>query len=60
MKGFKKLSDFFKDQKLSLFEKEAVWILTNKEQIIWIIGHRMDDRCRIEGNEKRLVKITVK
>lgn len=60
MKGFKKLSDFFKDQKLSLFEKEAVWILANKEQIIWIIGHRMDDRCRIEGNEKSLVKITVK
>ncbi len=60
MKGFKKLSDFFKDQKLSLFEKEAVWILANQEQIIWIIGHRMDDRCRIEAQEQSLVKMTVK
>lgn len=59
MKGFKKLSDFFKDQKLSLFEKEAVWILANKEQIIWIIGHRLDDRCRIEETTARSLRITL-
>lgn len=57
MKGFKKLSDFFKDQKFSLFEKEAVWILANKEQIIWIIGHRMDDRCRIEETTTRILRL---
>ncbi len=59
MKGFKKLSDFFKDQKLSLFEKEAVWILANREQIIWIIGHRMDDRCRIEETTARSLRMTL-
>lgn len=59
MTGFKKLSDFFKDQKLSLFEKEAVWILANKEQIIWIIGYRMDDRCRIGAQEQALLKMRV-
>lgn len=59
MKGFKKLSDFFKDQKFSLFEKEDVWILANKEHIIWIVGYRIDDRCRVEENDKRLVRITV-
>jgi len=57
MKGFKKLSDFFKDHKLSLFEKEAVWVLANKEQIIWIIGYRLDDRCRIGANDGRLLKM---
>lgn len=60
MKGFKKLSDFFKDQKLSLFEKEAVWILASKEHILWIVGYRMDDRCRVEGNEERFLKIVLK
>lgn len=59
MKGFKKLSDFFKDQKFSLFEKEAVWILANREQIIWIIGHRLDDRCRIEETAPRILRITL-
>ena len=59
MKGFKKLSDFFKDKKLSLFEKEEVWILENKESIIWVIGYRMDDRCKVTENTERIIKITV-
>lgn len=59
LNGFKKLSNYFKDIKLSLFEKEAVWILENKEHIIWIVGHRMDDRCKvIEGTDK-VMKISV-
>ena len=33
LNGFKKLSDFYKDLKLSLFDKEASWILENKEHI---------------------------
>lgn len=57
MKGFKKLSDFFKDQKFSLFEKEAVWILESREHIIWILGYRMDDRCRVEKGTSQLLRI---
>jgi tRNA(Ile)-lysidine synthase len=59
MKGFKKLSDFFKDQKLSRFEKEQVWILENPEHIIWIVGYRLDDRCRINEDEHKAIEITV-
>jgi len=57
MDGFKKLSDFFKDQKLSLFEKESVWILENKEHIIWIVGYRMDDRCKVNEVTKKFLRI---
>jgi tRNA(Ile)-lysidine synthase len=60
MDGYKKLSDFFKDQKLSLFEKESVWILENKEHIIWVIGFRMDDRCKILKNSTEILKISIK
>lgn len=56
MKGTKKLSDFFKDQKFSLFDKANSWILANKEQIIWVVGYRMDERFRLsEGTEKILL-----
>lgn len=59
MKGFKKLSDFFKDQKLSLFEKKEVWILENKAHIIWVVGHRVDERCRISEASSKKIKISL-
>ena len=57
MKGFKKVSDFFIDSKLSLPEKENVWILANGEQVVWIIGHRLDDRYKITTATKHILKL---
>lgn len=59
MMGTKKLSDFFKDQKFSLFDKENTWILANKEHIIWVVGYRMDERCRILEGGGRIMKISI-
>jgi tRNA(Ile)-lysidine synthase len=59
LNGFKKLSDFFKDQKLSLFEKEANWILVNKEHIVWVVGHRVDDRCKVMDGTEMVLRIIV-
>lgn len=59
LNGFKKLSDFFKDQKLSLFEKEATWILENKEHIVWVVGYRMDDRCKLTDETEKVIKIKI-
>ena len=45
MNGKKKLSKFFKDEKLSIFEKQDKWLLTDaKNQVLWIIGMRVDRR----------------
>ena len=45
LKGKKKVSKFFKDEKLSIFEKQKKWILTDaNNQILWIIGMRVDRR----------------
>ncbi len=61
MKQFKKLSDFFINAKFTEFEKEQTWILENgNDEIIWIMGHRSDERYRIRGNELNLYKIEVK
>ena len=58
MNNSKKLSDFFIDQKLSLREKEQVWILESAGQIAWIIGHRIDNRYKVTGNTKKVIRIT--
>ncbi len=56
MSGMKKLSDFFVDEKFSIPDKENVWLLTNGEEVVWIVGIRLDDRYKIEpGTTKMLI-----
>ncbi len=57
MNGRKKLSDLFIDNKLSNFEKDEVWILQSGGDIIWIIGHRVDNRYRVTKKTKTIFKI---
>jgi tRNA(Ile)-lysidine synthase len=56
-KGKQKLSDFFINQKLSRFEKERVWLLWSGDDIVWIIGHRIDNRYKISSKTKRVLVI---
>lgn len=53
----KKLSDYFIDQKFSLFEKEDSWLLCSGNDIIWIIGHQIDNRFKITSKTKKIVQI---
>ncbi|GER59420.1 tRNA lysidine(34) synthetase TilS [Patiriisocius marinus] len=59
MKGNKKLSKFFKDEKLSLAAKEALWILTSDDKIVWVIGYRADDRFKVSEKTKSILKIKI-
>lgn len=58
MQGRKKLSKFYTDEKLSLLEKEKTWLLcTAKNEIIWIIDKRLDNRFKITNNTSEILKI---
>lgn len=57
MKGKKKVSKFFKDEKLSEIEKEKTWILTTNTKIIWIVNYRADNRFLATNNTKKIIKI---
>ncbi len=59
MKGKKKLSKFFKDEKMSLIDKSNCWILCSKDEIIWVVGLRSDDRFKVTTNTTKILKITL-
>ena len=54
MNGRKRLSDFFIDNKFTQFDKEECYLLCSGEDIVWIIGHRMDDRFKITDDTKKV------
>jgi tRNA(Ile)-lysidine synthase len=60
MKGQKKkVSKYFKDEKMSLSEKEDTWLLCSENQIVWIIGKRADERYRTNQQTTHKLKIEV-
>jgi tRNA(Ile)-lysidine synthase len=54
MRNFKKVSDFFIDKKYSLLDKQKQWILCSDDDIIWIVGDRIDDRYKIKTHTKKV------
>ena len=60
MKGKKKLSKYFKDEKFSLIEKQNSWLLcNNNNDIIWIIKNRQDARFEVTKQTTSIVKISI-
>lgn len=56
MKGKKKLSDYFIDEKFSIPEKETTWLLTDKnDNIIWVVNSRTDDNFRVSEQTKTIL-----
>jgi tRNA(Ile)-lysidine synthase len=59
MSGFKKVSDFLIDEKIPLHQKENVWLLCSGQKIIWIMGHRLDNRFKITSGTKKVLQIEI-
>jgi tRNA(Ile)-lysidine synthase len=59
MKQRKKVSDFFIDNKLSLFEKEHSWILVSNNEIVWIVGQRLDNRFCVTNETKEVIEFRI-
>ena len=59
MKGRKLVSDYLTDRKLNRLEKQQQFVAVCGEDIIWLIGHRSDNRFRVTGQTKQILKLTM-
>lgn len=60
MKGSRLLSDFLKDLKLSTSHKENVSVLLSADdEIVWVVGQRIDDRFKVTDKTKTILKVRV-
>ncbi len=57
MKGSKKISELFKDAKLTTLGKENTWLLCSGNEIIWVIGLRSAECCKITPKTKNAIAI---
>ena len=57
MRGRKKLSKFFKDEKLSIPEKENIWLLCAENEVAWIVGLRSDERYKVTEETKSVLHV---
>ena len=58
MRGTKLVSDFFNDLSFTTFQKKTTQILVDSDdQIVWIVGYRIDDRFKITNKTKTIYEI---
>lgn len=57
MQKKKKVARILSDKKCSLYEKERIWVIESDKKIIWLVGHRIDDRFKITDKTKQVLRI---
>ncbi len=58
MTGRKKVSDYLVDAKVSMAEKQRQFVLLSGDDIVWLVGHRIDDRYRLTSETENVLRIT--
>jgi tRNA(Ile)-lysidine synthase len=56
----KLISDFLIDTKVPLNLKKEVYVLTSNGSIIWVVGHRIDDRFKVTDKTEKIFLIEIK
>lgn len=59
MKGKKKVSKFFKDEKVDVISKAKQWLLCSGDDIVWITGKRSDNRFKVTEKTRNILKFTL-
>ncbi|MCI0515824.1 tRNA lysidine(34) synthetase TilS [candidate division KSB1 bacterium] len=59
MRGEKKLSDFFIDEKVPNYLRGRVPVLECEDGIIWVCGYRIDDHYKITSETKHVLRLEI-
>ncbi len=57
MSGRKKISDYLIDKKVSMAQKSRQFVLLSGQDIVWVVGRRLDDRFAITKRTERVLRI---
>jgi tRNA(Ile)-lysidine synthase len=57
MGGRKKVKDFFIDRKIPSEERAAAAVLVSGDDLVWICGHRIDERFKVTPDTRRVLKV---
>jgi tRNA(Ile)-lysidine synthase len=59
MSEFKKLGEFMIDAKIPRTWRQRIPIVCSPQQILWIVGYRIDDRFKVTGGTQRVLCVTI-
>lgn len=57
MNSFKKVSDFLNEQKVPSLKKKEQFVLENNNNIVWVVGLRIDNRYKLKEETKKVCKL---
>lgn len=60
MKGRKLISDYFTDKKISSYQKEKQLLLLSNKEIVWVIGERVSEKCKVTNHSTDIYKFEFK
>jgi tRNA(Ile)-lysidine synthase len=58
--GSKKISDFLNEQKIPSILKKKQLVLTTQNNIVWVLGLRLDDRFKLTEKTKKIYRLCLK
>ena len=58
MRGTKKLKDYFIDEKVPKEIRDKIPLIVDDENILWVVGYRINDLYKITKKTKRILSIS--
>lgn len=59
MNGSKKLKDYFIDRKVPRSERDAIPLVVDGNNIIWVAGHQINENYKVTRNTKNILQLKI-